>query len=693
MENELVTLSLKCDHVSSLIFDSTFSESVETITDVYVFYAGEGAFPADTDVTVTRRVSAHTIADGDDFKEAIPRTPNQQFKIYGYIKNGSDKLILFCNYGNIDVFRNNAELTYPSYDSSNVTSDYINKCSFGILYTDQYAQNRLVITGNQDIPNCDWWNEDINVYAHSDDSIRRQDLMYNDFTYFPDENYCYYGNDKGKIIGYDVDENGKLVVFKENNGEDPTIYFREGVQVYQGNNSLNQSQYVYKLNMYSGNSGLYPLNHKCILNFAGRTIFFSNEKNVSLLVSTNVMQDKGKYSISCSQRLDNKLQEFNKTFLNENAFLFSDNKFLYLVLGSVILVARYDELASDYQYEWYLLDTGILDEDETITTMLKREDITYFGTSKGNIFEIDNEVKDVYQDNKKTWLESGDFTENVLNSTIAKEVHEGDLLKTNYYIRFNELSNTGKLSLSGDQFFTVSDMDTARLVMFLINSGKQIYLIGKENPTNVKPITINYDSTSNRYALTEAVFTGDLAIAIKQDNNDTLEISKLNEAGSFNLIYKVENNFPYSQVDLINLEATYTGYIEHLENVSAVYITAPFSMGTLNQYKNIISYTITNDTRKKSELGLAITSNSIPLEEAKKVGLINDIFGFSLSLFDFTSLSLAQDYIPARSYTKYRNIVRQRFTNFVFFNKEDTNAVLSDMSIVYTKGNAVVGGD
>ena len=204
---------------------------------------------------------------------------------------------------------------------------------------------------------------------------------------------------------------------------------------------------------------------------------------------------------------------------------------------------------------------------------------------------------------------------------------------------------------------------------------------------------MTYDTTNNRFALESASFSDTKAIVIKQTDGDELSISSVAENGSYTIEYKFEEDNIFTNISLINLEATYTGYIEHIENVSAVYVSAPIHMGTLSYYKNIYCYTLTNDTRKKSELNVAIISNSIPLEQAKEVGGIGDNFGFSLAMFDFNSVALAQDYVAARSYTKYRNIMKQRFTDFVFSNKKNTNAVLSNMSFIYTITNPVVGGD
>lgn len=700
MANKLQALSLKGIKLT-ISYDETINGESGTLEvknlNCIVFVDSDvdtSSLSASQNYVLTRKpfisgVSSTNISA--NYYLVVPRLDitDKEIWVYGFIKLNSSELTLLCNYGDIDILQNNIEITFPSFDEENDKSSYINRCTFGILYSDQYSQNRLIVSGNPDVINCDWWTDDINVYAHQDDVNVRQDLMYNDLTYFPDENFCYYGGDQAKVIGYDVDENGKLIVFKENFENEPTIYFREGAQIYNNKDG----SYTYKLNMFSGNAGAYPLNNKVILNFAGRTIFLSNEKNVAILLSTDALKDKGKYAISASVNIDAKLKQFSKNEL-EKAIFYSDEKFLYFAIGSVIFVARYDELStSTYQYEWYVLDTDILNEDEYISTFVKRDDDVLFATNLGKIFVIKNEVEEIYEDNRKVWLTSGDFNEKVFMKSLTDDINENDLLKTSYYLRFNNLTNGEDLTITNGEIIETNNEEALLFLQYLYDTDREVYLIEKENPLNSYEIQLLYDDIAKRFYVKNATFSDDYALAIVQSDSDLLKIATVDEEGYYTLIYEVSEKISRSDVDLVNFEPSYEGYVEHVQNVNAVYVTAPFHMNTLDRYKNIYSYTLTNDTRKKSEIILAIISNSIPFDEAKMVGNINDIFGFSLSLFDFTSMSLAQDYIAARSYTKYRNIVRQRFTDFVFFNKNNTNAVLSNMSIVYTINNSIVGGD
>lgn len=675
IENTIELKFVHCESINvpnSLLTNDSETQDTTTFNDVYVLIK--------TNTELVGNNLELSRVDGSGYATAGTN------KIYGFIQNNTNALYLFGNFGNYNYLTNNVEVVFPTFTGTN-TADYINNCTFGKIYTDNYAQNRLMVSGNPTIKNCDWWTKDINIYGNTNSDIKTNDL-----TYFPATNYCYYGGEDSKVVGYSVDASGKLVVFKEFSNGEPTIYFREGVQNYKSQDTVSgQYFYDYLLNMKSGNAGVSPLNPSSILNFNGRTLFLSNEKCVDVLMSTNISLDNAKYATSSSYYIDAKIKEYSEEYLKENAFLYSYHKWLYLVIGQIIYCARYDEVSETYQYEWYVLGTSILEEDEVWTNLYGVDGKLYMITNKGNIFVNENETNEVYQDNHKTWLEEGDFTDNVLAENIIENLESGDRLVTDYYINitniltFTKIDNT-TYQVSGDSSLLQWFIDTEHAIL----------------DSSLQECELTY-SLEDGYILKTLGETD--TFYIKQDETINLVIRDIDNDGVMDLALEYDEN--YYEVSLYNPSASYTGYIAHYENVDAIFVSAPFSFGTLSTYKNIIAYTITNDTRKASEMYLAIISNSIPLADAKYLGsnnvivqkakdlgiAENDIYAFSLDDFDFTTMSLTQDYVAVRAKTVYRNIVRQRFTDFVFYNKNSTNAVLSTLTIDYKLTTPVVGGE
>ena len=687
-------LILKALKVNSLVFDDSFSNDLKskTLSNVLVFIENE--VEVETNVFDELNITCKPFeyaqpTDAFPYLRNIPVCSQLDYaKVYAYIEIGTPYIRFFMNYGNSDYLLNNCEITFPSYDENTNRADYINKCTFGLLYTDKYAQNRLMISGNPDLPNCDWWTNDVNVYAHEDDEATRTDLVYNDLTYFPDENYCYYGNDKTGVVGYDVDENGRLVVFKERNEEDPTIYFREGVQVSSGDT------YEYKLNMFSGNTGVYPLSNKAILNFAGRTVFLSNEKVVDILFSTDIIQDKGKYAYSCSLNIDEYIKKFDFNELKERAFLYSDEKFLYLSLGQILFAARYDELdTSTYQYEWYPLTTIIFKEDEYITTFVKADQTLYFATNKGNIYQFNNLEENRYFDIRKSWLEDGDFNSEVLNQSFAGNVKIGDRLYTNYSLRIKDVVYGDTIKVADNQYITTENPNLNSLFLYLSDIERPVHLRKDDGSVDIVE-KITFDQENDRFALEQANYTSDLVLYIDQKENDLVLLDTFNEEdGTYSLSFEVPSLFTIKNVSIANFNATWNGYIEHKEFISAYFITAPFTMGTINEYKNFYSFTLTNDVFKENTTYIGITSNYLPYGKVKTFGEIKSNFGFDYEKLNFNYITFDQANLPIKAFTRYRNLIKKRYVDFVFFNEEETNMVLSNLAVVYTINNPIVGGN
>lgn len=681
-----INLDLKFVHANSISVAKELINTEEDLSlkDCYVLVRRIASLISDQDLTITY--------PSDTF---LGYGLYGTVEIYGFIQNNTSKLYIFGNWGNKDILVNNIEVTFPTYalDENGINpADYINGCTFGKVYTDKYAQNRLMVSGNNDFKNCDWWTNDVNVYMHQDDKNINTTMKSNDFIYFPSDNYCFYGGDNSKIVGYETDSAGKLIVFKEFANGEPTIYFREGVQNYAYQDTTSGAYfYDYELNMLSGNAGVSPLNPFAITNFNGRTIFISNEKNVDILTEKSALLDNSKYATTCSHYINAKVKEYSLDYLTKNSFLYVYGKWLYFVIGQIIYMARYDELSSDtLQYEWYVVGTGVLEKTETFTDIFGVDGTLYFVTSKGNIFRYENENSELYQDNKKLWLEEGDFTDSVLSNAVLAKCQSGDRLFTNYYLKLNIPQE-----VVGERLYLRYESEPQRKLLANLLSTEKLLITLNNDQYKL------YFDADGYYIMRDSL----IDLYTVQDENFNLIIKDVDNDNVMDLAFEYDGE--YLKTELYNPTASYSGYIEHYANVSAVYVTAPQMFGTLNSYKNIIGYTITNDTRKASEIYLAIISNSIPLAEAKYIGsnsvivqmaqdlgiTENDIFAFSLDSLDFTTMSLTQDYVAARSKTVYRNIMRQRFTDFVFYNKNATNAVLSTLTLSYKITTPVVGGE
>ena len=184
---------------------------------------------------------------------------------------------------------------------------------------------------------------------------------------------------------------------------------------------------------------------------------------------------------------------------------------------------------------------------------------------------------------------------------------------------------------------------------------------------------------------------------------DDIDLSNLYKA---NLVTKVEGDFELCDVDsetnsfhlkdeageLMNIviygeqgvASTFQAEITERRNVVAYYVTAPFTMGNLNFFKTIWQITLTNDTGKPSEYDLSVASNKIPVIDTKTIASISKaMIGTNFNDYTFNAIDFDKDVVP-RTYTMQRTLGRQKFVCFAFKNENNTNAILSSLSVIYT---------
>ena len=141
------------------------------------------------------------------------------------------------------------------------------------------------------------------------------------------------------------------------------------------------------------------------------------------------------------------------------------------------------------------------------------------------------------------------------------------------------------------------------------------------------------------------------------------------------------------------IATAFSAEITERRNVSAFYITAPFIMGGLNYFKTVWQWTLTNDTGKPSELELAVASNKIPYIDSKTLASISKAkIGENYNDYTFEAVDYDKNVVP-RTYTVQRTLGMQKFVCFAFKNDNNSNAILSSLSVIYTLPFPSYGND
>lgn len=670
------------------------------------------------------------LADGKDIDDDI--------KVFGYIDDAFDetkngRVILFEDYISPIEGSNNIEVKFPCYVPKN--ADRINKCQFGILFGNNNAKNRLFLSGNPDYPNCDWHSGQVDSTYLEDET-----MLNGNFGYFEDTSYCYYGETDNAIVGYDIVSNDKLMVLKSKSDKETTIYFRTPILVAAidgAGNSMTgidgETLYQEEFSLTKGNNSVAGVSPKAIANFNGDSLFISEDKNILGLDLTGIIGDNQRYANSRSYYIDTELKRLDLT----GATLWSNNKYLFLMLKDKMFITHF-ETKHNNQYEWFVLNV------KDIQTVLEYGEKKYLANSNGEFFVINKS----YDDIKKIFIGMGGslmasegdkdneiiVSKNVIEKLNSKKnftfkVISQENIDTSYmYYKIASISNVkincdilvqkenNCFELVGDVNGS-SDYDRINFITKMIIENKVFYLNHAEGENEISafpgsPIKEYYKKYFlKRYIDDSVIQLNDCYKLYDAMTGNEIDISQLYRAnlcckldGEYSIVNidKDRCSFNISQnnkvIDLVRyanqeVSKAFKAEIREYSPVEAFYITKPFDMGSLDYFKTIWSWTLTNDTSIPSELDVAHVSNKIPFEKMRTLAKISkEKISFDLNDLDFRKLDLQKNIVP-RTYTQQRIISQLKFICFGFRNNNNTNSVLSSMSIVYTVPFPSYGGD
>lgn len=675
----------------------------------------------------------------DNGRELINGIGWNDIKVLGYLDNVQESnknaiVVLFDDYVPPMDGSNNVEVKYPCYVQDN--ADLINKCHFGIMFGNNNSKNRLFVSGNPDHKNKDWHTGQVDS-THT----KYEDMINGNYGYFEDLSVCEYGETDNGVVGYDIVSNDKLLVLKNHSDKETTVYFRQPQLVTAINGSGtavtgldDETLYQEEFSLSKGNNSVAGINPHAIVNFNGDSLFISSEKQIVGLDLTGIIGDNQRYANSRSICIDEDL----KTYDFNNAFLWTNNKYLFVVLSDKIYVAHY-QLRTEDQYEWFVIDIA------NATCVFEYDGVIYFGTNSGEIFRF----VDKYKDAKKIFVGYGvvrlsvnDETELLTASTYLNPV---DLDKKHFfrpipfntniesYIYYSLGTVVNNSSLDCD--FYVDNGDNRNLLELVARrNGETDYdrldyllkIITEKEPVFFNKIYNSVDGIEcadgsvlanawgNKYYLKEyddetslrhlfkVVDENGVEVPVKQlyrarlcmRVSKEMEMSDIDaSSGSFKL--KLNNQV----LDIVQYNGqplnAFKGEVIEYSNVEAFYVARPETMGSLEYFKTIYSFTLTNDTNIPSELDLCCASNKIPSERFKTLAYITiskEKLGFSFEDFDFNEIDFDKNVVP-RTYTHKRILSNVKFVCFAFKNYKDTNCVLGSLSILYTLPYTSYGGD
>lgn len=679
---------------------------------------------------------------GSDGSRAIkPGTDMDKLQVFGYLADVNDptksaRVVLFEDWFPPVDGSNNITVTYPCHVSGN--ADIVNKSHFGILFGNNNARNRLFISGNPDYPNKDWRSGEADSDAFDDEAMAS-----GSFAYFEDTSYATYGETDNAIVGYDIVANDKLLVLKGKSDKETTVYFRTPTTVTAINGSGTavtgldgETLYQEEFALSKGNNSVAGVSPKGILNFNGDSLFISSDKQLMGLDLTGIVGDNQRYANSRSYYIDEDLRREDL----EDAFLWSDNRYLFLTLKDKAYVAHF-EMKSDSQYEWWPIDVS------GVSAYLKIGETIYFGTSDGRLSRFSD---DRYYDVTKAFAGVGDAkvtefdgTERIQVSREAMSKIDADEIasgksywlkvmsqkgvtdeNSSIYYRWATAANSSSVdcdfqfaskSAGGSDILKLvcrsggkTDLSRIEEIQRTISDEIPVYLhqrgdggteidgfpssplkkaygvpyyLRKVDPEDEGADSICYklfDSDGNAAMVSTLYgFTMCRRVDLAKVTNPDYSACTF----QLSLDGKTLDLVRYHNQSVVN---AFVAEIREYSPVEAFMITKPYSMGKLDYLKTIWSVTLTNDTDMPSEMELCVASNKNMVESLKSIAKVSkDALGYDMGETNFESIDFERTVVP-RTYTRSRVISNVKFASFGIRNLSGTNCVLSSMSLTYT---------
>lgn len=697
-ESPYITENLKCVPIP---YESFAIKDSEAEGDMY-FVESEYAF------VLIRETDSISITDSYAYgKKEVDEYGNTRVyigetEVFGFLHNAQDtdgsfirtELTMFNEWLPKGEPRTVIWVTYPVYDSK--SNELINKCHFGHLFGNANAKNRLFVSGNNDLVNCDWHSgeipEDLESFGKGNGN----------FSYFPDTSYCFYGQTDNKIVGYDIISDSKMVVLKSKSDKEPTIYYRtsnlatvrdeSGFTVSTGSG---ESLYKEEYPLLVGNISKGALSNNMICNFNGDTLFVTCEKEIHGLDISETLADSQRYSHTRSKYIDARIRKE----IDEDSVMWTDGNYLILSTKECSYFAHIDQLdIEERQYEWWKQSIG------SAASFLELGDRLYFGRRDGMLCLMRNGS---YEDRIDSYIamytpekadtsrfsisaESASIFDSSSDDTEFRAViGESDEYKV-YYIakktvfNYNENDDCIELKIGAPTPIISAIMDNGRVFVEDENEelSKEAYVTILENSLDV------------------------------QHNGLRIRLEGVEQKSVVGLLIKLEGEFlirDYSEedktirmIDKYGIPVTakgslgsihYTPVIRNVkvykaQPVKSFYITAPITMGDLMRNKTFWAWTIVNDTDETGDIEVCQVSNESELDGMMSiVTLKGNDYGFDLGDISFFDTSFSKCVVPFK-YT-YNYPLNSGFLCLGLRNNDNTNCVLSSLQVLYTlSGNS-----
>lgn len=516
-------------------------------------------------------------------------------------------------------------------------TERIANCNFGILFGVSGNTDRLFLSGNPDFPNVDFHSE------------------MDDYTYFGDLNTASMGSDSVAINGFARLSDSTLVIYKEENGQEASIFYRTGAyqENYDSTGNLESVRAVFPTS--AGSIGEGVVSRYACVNFGGDNIILSKNGVFGIVLANNVATTE-RYTRERSRSINERLKK-HKDLSEAVGIVYKSRYFLAVDGVCYIADSRFtytseDSLDNSYNYEWWFW------ENVPARVWANIENNLYFGSNEGQVCVFDDE----YVDRTYQMSEAGDLSFDVAENHITYNENIDIGLKEDDRIT---LTTDGVYSLYAEGI-TLSDgrLFVSEETILTMYDGVEVFA------DNVGASGLKVGEPYYLYAVDK----GFCCFQLTSKQGDVVEIAeggfRLHKSVSGKELYitnVTEDSFQlkdYRTSGAITLSA-YNGTapsmpiakFTHRENVVAKWYTPIFDFGTNESSKTLLKLTISTEPEVNGQLSFGY--------ETKSVNKLLNAKG--INVFSFENLSFENFSFDTGFASSYSVKVKERNFNFIIF--------------------------
>lgn len=500
-----------------------------------------------------------------------------------------------------------------------------------------------------------------------------------DYSYFPHDFYADIGSSATKVTAFLRLADETLAIFKEQNGNDPSVYYMSGRRDISYNDDGTVKKVTPVFSFSAGATTETAVNAFVTGNLVGDSLIASKHGVYAIALTENYATNT-RTARDRSRLINERLMNMD---LSDAASIVYRGKY-YLAVGSEVFIAdanfKWQPSEGEWwQYEWYYWD------HVPVRCWAVVDDVLMFGTADGRLCAFDD--PDLYIDRQYEEIVNGQVTEEndtiAFSETIKDFIQNGNMVKIKSFrwmIKVeSEATRVGEFNtwIVNDEMAAIVDVND---VVYCENEGSMRYVDSVDRLTKMidlhwSPISINNNNDVG-------TFNNERMVLEKLVYNDLFYVVNKQEDGIAGGTFQLSRFIDGEPLDILEVygidEDDRVAMLVYLETpVVAEWKTPVFDMGTNTHRKTLLRLTISAENSVeggKMNFGYE-TRQNISTKKAKGIQY------FAYDALDFADFTL--DLPFASSYTVRSRERGFNYIQFYFKSESPTNCVVNNMTATY----------